>query len=83
MTKAHAKFQKYQYKTAGGVARSQISKEQTDNMIKTNVKNRLQKGSTIEAYPLEWSVKILLEVLNMFNGTCTNLTISSDVDQNT
>ena len=48
----------------------------------TNMKNNQQKRSTKEAPPWNVSVKILLlEGLNRFNGT--NLTLNSDVDQDT
>ena len=46
---------------------------------KDNTKFKLQKGST-EAPPWNGQQKIM-EVLNMFNGT--NITLNSDLDQET
>ena len=47
-------------------------------MWKINNKKDPQRSTA-----LEQSVKKLLEGLNMFNGTCANLTLSFKVDQET
>ena len=52
--------------------------QETDSIAKTNTKHKkIHKRSTA----LERSVRKLLESLNMFHGT--NLTLNSDVDQDT
>ena len=57
-----------------------VARNRQDSIMKTNVNNKLQKGSTKEARPWNGQSKIL-EGLNMFNGT--NLTLSFEVDQGT